>query len=148
MKLLFDQNLSPSLVADLSGDFPGSAHVRGIGLERSMDEAVWNHAREHGFTIVSKDSDFRQLSFLFGHPPKVVWIRRGNCSTTSVRSLLDRRAEILEFERSEHATFLALLQPAQRLPKRNYSVLNQTAPDRNSSGKAGNSKEFSKVALK
>ena len=109
MKLRFDQNLSPSLVADLSGDFP-AAHVRDMGLERSMDEAVWNHAREHGFTIVSKDSDFRQLSFLFGHPPKVVWIRRGNCSTTSVRSLLlDRRAEILEFERSEHATFLALL---------------------------------------
>ena len=75
-----------------------------------MDDAVWNHAREHGFAIVSKDSDFHQLSFLFGHPPKVVWIRTGNCSTTRVRSLLrDRRAEILDFEQSEQATFLALL---------------------------------------
>ena len=39
---------------------------------------MWQYAREHGFTIVTKDSDFRQQSFLYRHPPKVVRIRRGN----------------------------------------------------------------------
>lgn len=30
-----------------------------------------------GFAIVPKDADFRQLSFLYGSPPKVVWLRVG-----------------------------------------------------------------------
>jgi predicted nuclease of predicted toxin-antitoxin system len=33
---------------------------------------------------VSKDTDFHQRSFLFGGPPKVVWIRLGNCSTEDI----------------------------------------------------------------
>lgn len=34
--------------------------------------------------VVSKDSDFRQLAFLFGPPPKVMWLRVGNASTARV----------------------------------------------------------------
>ena len=88
MKLLFDENLSPRLVANLTREFPESLHVRDIGLERAMDESIWGYAKDNGFVIVSKDSDFHQLSFLFGHPPKVIWIQRGNCSTADVLSLL------------------------------------------------------------
>ena len=106
MKLLFDENLSPGLIADLTAEFPDSLHVRDIGLEL---EAVWGFARDNGFVIVSKDSDFHQLSFLFGHPPKVIWIRRGNCSTAAVVSLLRQRlVDILKFGREEDGTFLAL----------------------------------------
>ena len=109
MKLLFDENLSPSLVADLGTEFPDSLHVRDIGLERAMDEAVWGYAKDNGFVIVSKDSDFHQLSFLFGHPPKVIWIQRGNCSTAAVVSLLrERLSDILKFGQEEDGTFLAL----------------------------------------
>ena len=71
MKLLFDENLSPRLVADLTSEFPESLHFRDIGLERAVDESIWSYARDNGFVIVSKDSDFHQLSFLFGHPPLV-----------------------------------------------------------------------------
>jgi predicted nuclease of predicted toxin-antitoxin system len=70
---------------------------------------VWTYAREHGLTICSKDADFHQRSFLYGHPPKVVWIRRGNCSTREIEALLRASASILaEFERSEQDSFLAL----------------------------------------
>lgn len=89
MKLLLDQNLSPSLIQALSGDFPGSAHVRDLGLASGTDPAVWGRARTEGF--VSKDSDFRQMSFLFGAPPKVVWIRLGNCSTAEILALRQRQ---------------------------------------------------------
>ena len=68
MKLLFDENLSPRLVHQLS-DFPGSAHVDVLGLHGKPDAEIWAYAREHGFVIVSKDDDFRQLSFLHGAPP-------------------------------------------------------------------------------
>ena len=49
---------------------------------------MWDHARRNAFIIVSKDSDFHERSLLFGTPPKVVWIRRGNCSTDAIEHLL------------------------------------------------------------
>lgn len=80
MKLLFDENLSPRLSRLLATLFPGSAHVRECGLLGQVDEDVWKYARDNGFTIVSKDSDFQQRSLLYGHPPKLVWLRIGNCT--------------------------------------------------------------------
>ena len=77
MRLLLDQNLSPSLKSALDDIYPDTLHVKDVGLEAADDVEVWSYARMHELAIVSKDSDFRQLSFTFGHPPKVVWIRRG-----------------------------------------------------------------------
>lgn len=109
MKLLLDQNLSPRLVGRLATQYPESTHVREVGLERADDTTVWTYAAEHGFTIVSKDSEFRQRSLVFGHPPKVIWVRLGNCTTRDVEELLHRRsAEIRRFGEDTEATFLAL----------------------------------------
>src|SRR5438093_7358572 len=57
VKLLFDQNLSHRLVNVFAADFPGSIHVRELGLEKALGSAVWEFAKEHGLVIVSKDSD-------------------------------------------------------------------------------------------
>ena len=57
MKLLFDQNLSYRLVALLGDLYPGSVHVRELGLSEAADLVVWQEARERGLAIVSKDSD-------------------------------------------------------------------------------------------
>jgi len=109
VKLLLDQNLSPRLVPALVDLYPGSAHVREVGLQTADDDTVWRHAAAHGFVIVSKDADFHERSFLLGHPPKVIWIRRGNCSTDDVISLLrDHHAAMLMFEGDEEGSFLAL----------------------------------------
>ena len=109
MKLLLDENLSPDLVQALSAEYPGSAHVRDLGLRSATDRAVWERARTDGYTVVSKDSDFRQMSFLFGAPPKVVWLRLGNCSTTDILALLrDGRASLQSFWEDSEATFLVL----------------------------------------
>ena len=72
MKLLFDQNLSPRLVANLADHYPNSAHVVTHALDHALDETVWTFAREHGYTLVTKDSDFHELSLLRGAPPKVI----------------------------------------------------------------------------
>jgi len=46
---------------------------------------------------------------LFGHPPKVVWIRLGNCTTAQVEALLrTRHADLLAFDQDAEASFLAL----------------------------------------
>ena len=80
MKLLFDENLPPHLVSALADVFPDSAHVDRLGLGDEPDSVIWEYAKAHGYILVSKDSDFHKRSLLYGHPPKVVWIRRGNCS--------------------------------------------------------------------
>lgn len=92
MKLLFDQNLSPRLVARLIDLFPGSSHVQTEGLDRASDAEVWEHARANGFAIVTKDDDFNEMSVVRGSPPKVVCLRTGNCSTTRVESVLREHA--------------------------------------------------------
>ena len=96
MKLLFDQNLSPVLVEELQDLFPGSAHTAALGLGRADDSSIWEYARQNGFTIVSKDADFPERGVLLGSPPKVVWIRRGNCSTADIAGILRRSASEIE----------------------------------------------------
>jgi predicted nuclease of predicted toxin-antitoxin system len=86
VRLLLDENLSPHLIRVLNDLFPGSTHVREVGLSQATDDAVWTYAARHGYVSVSKDAEFHQRSFLLGHPPKVVWIRRGNCSTRDTSS--------------------------------------------------------------
>ena len=109
MKLLFDQNLSHRLIGQLAAVFPGLSHVRDAGLAAAPDVDVWTYAASNGFVIVSKDTDFQQRALLFGHPPKVIWVRLGNCSTDAVGALLrSRLADIQAFEADSAAAFLAL----------------------------------------
>ena len=112
MKLLFDANLSPRLAALLHDVFPGSIHVLEVGNLAADDLSIWNHARDHGFTIVSKDSDFHRMSFVLGAPPQVIWLRIGNCATAVVeRVLRGRLPEIELFEKSPDGAFLVVDPP-------------------------------------
>jgi predicted nuclease of predicted toxin-antitoxin system len=93
MKLLFDQNLSPNLARRLEDLFPDSSHVFELGLDRAQDIEVREFAEKNDFVIVTKDSDYSDMSLLLGFPPKIVWIRRGNCSTRSIEEMLRERFE-------------------------------------------------------
>ncbi len=84
MKLLLDENLSPTLVPKLQSTYPGSIHVRDAQLGHTPDADIWDFALAHGFVIVSKDSDFEHRSLLSGGPPKVVHLQFGNCPTAVV----------------------------------------------------------------
>jgi predicted nuclease of predicted toxin-antitoxin system len=94
--LLFDENLSRRLVSRLADVFPGSQHVALVGLETATDREVWEYARDNGFILTTKDSDFNELLLLWGFPPKIVWIQRGNCSTSDIEQLLRENAELIE----------------------------------------------------
>ncbi|MGI9301372.1 MAG: DUF5615 family PIN-like protein [Gammaproteobacteria bacterium] len=67
---------------------PGSTQVRLEGLDRADDLAIWNYAKEHGYVIVTKDSDFHEFSLLYGSPPKVLWLKCGNRPKWYVLGLL------------------------------------------------------------
>jgi predicted nuclease of predicted toxin-antitoxin system len=96
MKLLFDHNLPPSLVARLADLFPLSTHVFTVGLDRASDLEIREYAQREALVIVSKDADFSDLCVLRGFPPKVIWIRRGNCSVSDLEHLLRNRYEQIE----------------------------------------------------
>jgi len=78
-------------------------------LAGSSDRLIWQHALDHGLVIVTKDEDFHRFSVLYGAPPKVIWIRIGNCSTADIARLLTERREAIDrFVEDEEAAFLAL----------------------------------------
>ena len=109
MKLLFDQNLSPRLVARVADLFPDSAHVQSLGLGAALDEAVWEYADRNGFCIVSKDEDYNHLSIVRGTPPKVIWLLLGNCTTDQIESVIRSRfSDIVAFSADALVGTLAL----------------------------------------
>ncbi len=109
MRLLFDENLSPRLPRKLATAFPDRRHVDDVGLHGRTDTDLWKYAGKHGFMLVSKDNDFRQLSFLHGAPPKVVWLHVGNAPTRDIEALiLARRNRIQDFFNDPESTLLVV----------------------------------------
>ena len=114
MKLLFDENLSPRLATLVSNLYPDSTHVHNCGLGSSDDEAIWAYAKLHGFTIVSKDSDFQERSVLRGFPPKLIWIRAANCTTLDIENLLKTASSIIaRFIQQDAESCLVLSAPSK-----------------------------------
>ncbi len=93
MKLLIDNNLSTLVKSVLNSSFPGSMHVSEINLTEASDTIIWEVAKKDYHAILTKDRDFYYRVSLFGVPPKVTWIKRGNCKN---RELLDLIRNIID----------------------------------------------------
>ena len=109
MRLLFDENLSPGLVSALDDIFPGSLHIHLVGLSGQDDKTVWQYGRDNHCIVVSKDSDFHEWSLLLGSPPKIIWLKKGNCTTKEIEMLLRRnKQKISELAESKEKEILIL----------------------------------------
>lgn len=109
MKLLLDENLSDRVIDRIVDLYPGSEHVKTLGLINTDDAVIWEYAKVNEFLIVSKDSDFHQRSLLYGHPPKFIYLRVGNCPTSLIIQVLrDNFDTISQFESSETESLLVL----------------------------------------
>ena len=109
MPLLFDENVSRKLPRLLPVFFAGSVHVRECGLLGRSDREVWEYARANGYIVVSKDSDFQQRGLLYGYPPKLIWLRIGNCTTEELAHLIvSHEADIKALETDPFETTLIL----------------------------------------
>jgi len=111
MKLLFDANLSPRLVRLISDLFPSSAHVEDFGDLAAEDGEIWAYALQNKFTIVTKDADFDAMSRHASNPPKIIWIRRGNCSTSVIANMIRANSDAiasLEDEENELSVLVLL----------------------------------------
>ena len=89
--------------------FAGTRHLEDVGLQGEPDAAVWAFAGREGYTLVSKDDDFRQLSLLYGAPPKVVVLAIGNGGNAAVLDMLmNNRARIETFDADALESLLVL----------------------------------------
>jgi predicted nuclease of predicted toxin-antitoxin system len=109
VKLLLDANISRRLIPRISGTFPDSSHVALVGLGDATDDEIWRYALDHGFAIMSKDEDFHQRALVSGPPPKVIWVRLGNGTTSEIdQAIQTGRDTIIAFLEDEAASFLTL----------------------------------------
>ena len=95
MKLLFDQNISFRIISKLRDVFPEAKQVRELGLENSTDREIWEYAKRKDYSIVTFDADFYDMSNLYGHPPRIIWLRTGNRKTSDLAKLLTDRSVII-----------------------------------------------------
>ena len=109
MKLLFDQNLSPRLVNRLADIYPNSNHLYNLGLDTVEDSIVWQYAHDNDFIVVTKDADFSELISVRGFPPKVIWIRLGNCTTNDIESLIRSHAKEIEIFSNDNSLGILIL---------------------------------------
>jgi predicted nuclease of predicted toxin-antitoxin system len=110
MKLLFDANISPKLAHRLKNLYPDSEHVRNLSMMKTSDDKIWNHAKQENYTIVTKDADFNDYSIILGFPPKIIWIRKGNCSTKMIERILTNNFQkINDFENDTESSCMILI---------------------------------------
>jgi predicted nuclease of predicted toxin-antitoxin system len=68
---------------------------------------IWEYAHEHALTIVTKDADFGEMTVVTQSPPKVIWIRTGNCATSEIETLLiSSHDAITAFETGDEAVLV------------------------------------------
>ena len=75
--------------------FPEAKQVKDFQLEKASDKRIWIFAKQNGYSIVTFDSDFYDMVTLYGHPPKVVWLRFGNTLTSNLIKLLEFHFDVI-----------------------------------------------------
>ena len=109
MKLLFDENLSRKLAAQIAELYPGSAHVAHVGLIEGPDREIWEFAKAGGYVIVTTAYDFYEPATTLGPPPKVVWLRRWTHPTRDAERVRRGQAvRIAEFAADPELAVLVL----------------------------------------
>ncbi|HEY0781645.1 MAG TPA: DUF5615 family PIN-like protein [Thermoanaerobaculia bacterium] len=92
MKFLIDAQLPPRLCPWLESRGCSAVHVSETTMGiAATDAEIWELARREDWVILSKDSDFFERSTVLGHPPRVLYIRVGNCSNRDLLTLLESR---------------------------------------------------------
>lgn len=108
MRLLFDQNISHRILKFLGPKFTQSTTVKDENLTDFSDKKIWDFAKQNSFVIVTLDSDFNDLNSLFGHPPKIIWLRTKNLRTEQIAKILTR--EDTEIENFIHNPTFGILE--------------------------------------
>ncbi|MGI8857162.1 MAG: DUF5615 family PIN-like protein [Thermomicrobiales bacterium] len=90
--------------------YPNASHVSTLGMGSAPDEAIWLYAWSNDYTIVTKDADFGDFGVMRGYPPRIIWLRSGNCTTHQIELMLrTHQAEIEALHRDPSIGVLTLI---------------------------------------
>lgn len=111
MRLLFDQNISFRIIKKLKSHFPNCEHVSNCGLMDCDDTDILKYAQINDYAIVTFDSDFFEISLIKGFPPKIIWIRSRNMTTTQIAQLIiENKESIIDFLSKEELKDIACIE--------------------------------------
>jgi predicted nuclease of predicted toxin-antitoxin system len=97
IRLIADENISWS-IKNLLKEWNILPANQILANQRISDFAIWQFAKSNNYQILTFDEDFTAIQTLYGFPPKIVWLRTGNLSTTEIASkLLNLEREIKAF---------------------------------------------------
>jgi predicted nuclease of predicted toxin-antitoxin system len=90
-----DNHFSPAIakwINERTDYFSKSSYS--LDLKHLTDIEIYEKAKKEGDVIlISKDSDLLQLILLYGSPPKLINIRKGNCSNKIMFALLEKNLD-------------------------------------------------------
>jgi len=109
VKFLIDENLSDKLAARLDAAYPGTKHVKQLGLSSHADAELWELAHKDAFIILTQDDDFVEMSMMRGAPPKVVHLAMGNLTTKKWLSIIQANAVAISHFASDPDSGLLVL---------------------------------------
>jgi predicted nuclease of predicted toxin-antitoxin system len=104
-----DQMLPVRLATQLKAVFPGTVHVKDVGLEGRSDSEIAKFADSHNLAVLTKDRDFERIMEATGAPRKVVWLSVGNMTNSELLQIVDTRLdELVSFLTAEERLLLFL----------------------------------------
>lgn len=108
IRLLSDENISWRLKR-LLRDWDVLPANEIIGIEKITDKTIWQHAKLNNYSVLTFDEDFVELQNLYGHPPKIIWLRMGNVATQDVaKRLTQLQGTIIAFFEDEQLGVLEI----------------------------------------
>ena len=110
MKLLFDQNISHRILNHIQDILPEAKQLRDLGLENNSEKQIWEYAKKSAYIIVTFDGDFYDFSLVWGHPPKIIWIRTYNQTTKNVGEIIRKYIDkIQDFQNDNDLACLEII---------------------------------------
>lgn len=97
MKVIIDQNISHRILPGISFLFDELAHVKNLDWLDWNDHSIFMAARRLQFdALMTLDEDFNKLLLQHGTPPKIIWLKTGNCSTAKLSSVIISNKDVIE----------------------------------------------------
>jgi predicted nuclease of predicted toxin-antitoxin system len=96
VKFLVDNQLPATLAHHLRKNGYDCQHVLDVGLANASDMDICRYAEGEDRVIVSKDEDFLYLASRPGATTRFLWVRLGNCRTSTLLAAFEKFWPMIE----------------------------------------------------
>ncbi len=96
MEIWLDAHISPLIAKWIENELAITCYpVRDLQLRDAEDVKIFHAAKNKGDVIIlTKDNDFLDLLDRLNAPPKIIWLRLGNCSNQRMKEILKKELPV------------------------------------------------------